>query len=63
MIYHEFQNIKKLKTDEVTRALETSTVSSLNKFLLNILSDQVKISANFDSWSWPEIMSSKDTSQ
>ena len=49
MIYYEFQNIKKLKTDEAMRASETSTVSSLNKFLLNISSNQVKIPANFDS--------------
>ena len=63
MIHHEFQNIEKLKTDKAVRASETSTVSSLNEFLLNVLSDQVEISVNFDPCSWSENISSKDTSQ
>ena len=48
MICHKFQNIEKLKTDKAARASETFTVSLLNKFLLNISSDQVEISVNFD---------------
>ena len=45
----EFQKIEKLEADKAARASETSTVSSLDKFLLNILSNQVKIPANFNS--------------
>ena len=39
MIHHEFQNIKELETNEAARASETSIVSSLNEFLLNVLSN------------------------
>ena len=49
MICHEFKNIEKLETNKVTRASETSTVSSLNKFLLNVLSDQVETPTDFVS--------------
>ena len=63
MIHYEFQNIEELKADEAARASETSTVPSLNKFLLNISSDQVKVPVNFDPWSWPEIVPSEGTSQ
>ena len=63
MIYYKFQNIEELKADEAARASEASTVLSLNEFLLNILSDQVEILVNFDSWFWPEIVPLKDTSQ
>ena len=49
MICHKFQNIKKLEADEAAKASETSTVPSLNKFLLNVLSNQVEIPVNFDS--------------
>ena len=49
MIHCEFQNIKKLEVNKVTRASETFNVPSLNEFLLNVSSDQVKISADFDS--------------
>ena len=38
----------KLKINEAAKASEASTVPSLNDFILNILSDQVKISANLD---------------
>ena len=62
MICYKFQNIKELKADKVTRAFKASTMSSLDKFLLNVSSDQVEVPANFDSWSWPENMSSEDTS-
>ena len=48
MIQHEFQNIKELETNEAYETSETADVSSLNKFLLNMLSDQVKISVDFD---------------
>ena len=49
MIHCEFQNIEELEADKVTRASETSTVSFLNKFLLNVSSDQVEVSFNFNS--------------
>ena len=49
MIYHEFQNIEKLEADKAVRASETSTVSSLNEFLLNISFNQVEVPVNFDS--------------
>ena len=49
MIYYEFQNIKKHETDKAARASETSTVPSLNEFLLNISFNQVEISVNFNS--------------
>ena len=42
-------NIKELKVDKAHETSEAATVSFLNKFLLNILSDQVKISVNFNS--------------
>ena len=63
MIQCEFQNIEELKTNEACETSETAIVSSLNKFFLNMLSDQVKASDNFNPWSWPENMPSKDTSQ
>ena len=63
MIHCEFQNIEELKTDEAARTFKTFTMSFLNEFLLNVSSDQVEIPANFDPWSWPEMMSSEDTSQ
>ena len=47
MICCEFQNIKKLEANKATRASEASNVPSLNKFLLNFSSDQVKISTEF----------------
>ena len=49
MIQCEFQNIKELKINEAYETSEAADVSSLNKFLLNMLSDQMKISVNFDS--------------
>ena len=48
MIQCEFQNIKELKVNKACETSETAGVSSLNKFLLNVSSDQVKISVNFD---------------
>ena len=63
MIQCEFQNIKELKTDEAHKTSEAAAVSSLNEFLLNVLSDQVEVLSDFNSWSWPENVSSEDTSQ
>ena len=48
MIHYEFQNIKKLETNKAVRASETSIVSSLNKFLLNVSFNQVEIFVNFN---------------
>ena len=39
MIWYEFQNIEKLEVNKAYEASKTVTVPSLNKFLLNILSD------------------------
>ena len=49
MIWQEFQNIKKLETNKVREVSEIATISSLNKLLLNILFDQIKVSMKFDS--------------
>ena len=49
MIQSEFQNNKELEADKACKTSETADVSSLNKFLFNILSDQVKISVDFNS--------------
>ena len=62
MIQCEFQNIKELKVSEVCETSETAVMSFLNKFLLNMSSDQIEVSVNFDSWFWSENVSSKDTS-
>ena len=51
MIQCEFQNIKELETDKAHKISETAAMSSLNKFLLNVLSDQIKVSVDFDPWS------------
>ena len=50
MIQCEFQNIKELEANEACETSETAVVPFLNEFLLNILSDQVKIPVNFDPW-------------
>ena len=63
MIQQEFQNIEELRADEAHEASEAAAVSSLNEFLLNVSSIQVKISVDFDLWSWPENVPSEDTSQ
>ena len=49
MIWCEFQNIEELKADEAHEASEVTVVPSLNEFLLNVSSDQVKVSVDFDS--------------
>ena len=49
MIYCEFQNIKELETNEACETSEATVMSSLNEFLLDVSSDQMKISVNFDS--------------
>ena len=41
---------------------EAAVVSSLNEFLLNMSSDQVEVSVDFDLWSWPENVPLRDTS-
>ena len=48
MIQCEFQNIEELKTDKAHETSEAAVVPSLNKFLLNVSSDQVKVSVDFD---------------
>ena len=62
IVQHELQNIEELKINEACEASKTTAVSFLNEFLLNMLSNQVEISVDFDSCSWSENMSSKDTS-
>ena len=49
MIQCKFQNIKDLKANEAYKASKTAKASSLNKFLLNMLFNQVKNSVDFDS--------------
>ena len=49
MIQHELQNIKELKTNKAHEASEAAVVSFLNKFLLNMLFNQVKIPGDFNS--------------
>ena len=63
MIQCKVQNIKKLEADEAYEASEAAGVPSLDKFLLNVSSDQVKVPADFDLQSWPENVPSEDTSQ
>ena len=63
MIWCEFQNIEELKVNEACEASEATIVPSLDEFLLNVLSDQVKVSVDFDLWSWPESMPSEGASQ
>ena len=41
--------MKELKTNKTYETSEIAAVPSLNKFLLNILSDQVNVPVNFDS--------------
>ena len=48
MIHCEFQNIKELEADKAYTASEAAGVPSLNKFLLNVSSDQVKVSVDFN---------------
>ena len=62
MIQQKFQNIEELKINKAHEISEAVVVSSLNKFLLNMLSDQVKIPVNFDPWFWPENVPLRDTS-
>ena len=50
MIQCKFQNIEKLEADKAHKASKTVTVSFLNEFLLNILSDQMKILMNLNSF-------------
>ena len=50
MIWYEFQNIKKLEADEACEASKTAIISSLNKFLLNILFNQMKVLMNLNSF-------------
>ena len=49
MIQQKFQNIKELKANKAHETSEAAVVSSLNKFLLNVLSNQIKVSVNFNS--------------
>ena len=63
MIQQKLQNIKELKTNKAKQASETTVMSSLNEFLLNILSDQVKILMKFNPAYWPENALFKSTSQ
>ena len=48
MIQCEFQNIKELKANKAHKTSEAAAVLFLNKFLLNVLSDQMKVLMNFD---------------
>ena len=63
MIWQKLQNIEELETDEAREASETAIVSSLNDFLLNMLSDQIKVLLKFDSAYWSKNVPFKDTSQ
>ena len=54
MVWCEFQNIEELEANEAHEASEVTVVPSLNEFLLNVSSNQVKVPVDFDPWSWPE---------
>ena len=60
MIHCEFQNIEELEANEAYEASEAVAMPSLNKFLLNMLSDQVKMPMVFNSFSWSESVSLPD---
>ena len=49
MIQCEFQNIKELEVNEACKTSEAAGVSSLNEFLLNVSSDQIKVPVDFNS--------------
>ena len=63
MVWCEFQNIEELEADEAHEASEVTVVPSLNEFLLNVSSDQVKVPVDFDLWSWPESVPPRGASQ
>ena len=63
MVQQEFQNIEKLEADEAKQASEAAVVPSLNNFLLNVLSDQVKILIEFNPAYWSENVPFEGTSQ
>ena len=63
MIQCKFQNIEELKADKACEASEAAVMPFLNKFLLNVSSDQVEVPVDFDLWSWPENVPLRDTSQ
>ena len=48
MIQCEFQNIKELKANKAHETSETAGVPFLDESLLNMFSDQVKVSVNFN---------------
>ena len=48
MIQQKFQNIEELKVNEAYETSEAAVVPFLNKFLLNMLSDQVEVPVDFD---------------
>ena len=48
MIQQKFQNIKKLKINKAKEAFKTVTMSSLNKLLLNMSFNQIKVSIKFN---------------
>ena len=49
MIQCKFQNIEKLKVNKAHETSEAAVVPSLNKFLLNMLFDQVEILIDLNS--------------
>ena len=49
MIQQKFQNIEELEADKVQKASETAIMSSLDDFLLNVLSDQIEVLMKFNS--------------
>ena len=63
MVQREFQNIEELEANEAREASEAAVVPSLDKFLLNVLSDQVEVPVDFGPWSWPENVPPGGTSQ
>ena len=63
MIWWKLQNIEELKADEAREAFKTAIMSSLDNFLLNVSSDQIKVSIEFNSAYWSENIPFKGTSQ
>ena len=63
MIWQKFQNIKELEVNKSQKTSETAIMSSLNNFLLNVLSDQIEVLMKFNPVYWSENALFKSTSQ
>ena len=62
MIQLKFKNIKELKINKVCKTSKIVTISLLNKFLWNILFNQIKLSSYIKFWSQFKTISFNNTS-